>query len=272
MRATLRRIRTDLRQRRNLDLYATALVALVFLALTIVGADLPDDLRWSLLFAALGLLVLRAAIPAWGSAARGEVLLDRAAFARNPIDERLRRARQVWIFAPTGQNFLSHERCELIRKGPLALRDGDVRIVVLDNSDAEQFAVVARQLDRLFEYPLQQISDLLQQAHRRLSNMAGWKVHGTFEYRTLEFSPGFSIVAVDPSSRDGLLIVEFHGFRKDTAASRMHLELTNGQDHPWYEYWLGQFDAIWQEAARQPDAHPGPPAGLDPVAHGSNQS
>ncbi|HET8661507.1 MAG TPA: hypothetical protein VFM55_21235 [Micromonosporaceae bacterium] len=76
------RVLADLRHWRNLDLYATALAALVFTALTLVGADLSDDLRWSLVFAALGLLVLRVATATGGPATSEDVLLDRTAFGR----------------------------------------------------------------------------------------------------------------------------------------------------------------------------------------------
>ncbi|HET8684810.1 MAG TPA: hypothetical protein VFM54_23500 [Micromonosporaceae bacterium] len=172
------RVLADLRHWRNFDLYATALTALVFTALTLVGADLSDDLRWSLVFAALGLLVLRVATATVGAGTSEDILLDRTAFVTNPINERLRRARQVWIFAPTGENLLNHERCALLRKGPLSRPDGEVRIAVLDESDAAHFAVVVQQLDRLLEYPVQQVSDALRETHQRLANMAKWQVQG----------------------------------------------------------------------------------------------
>ncbi|MEU4569512.1 hypothetical protein [Micromonospora sp. NPDC023956] len=223
-------------------------MTLVVAALTMVGADLPDDVRWSVLFGALGLLVLRTAAATWTSGASDRVLLDRAAFLTDPINERLRLAREVLVFAPTGENLLNRERCEVLRSGPLSRQDGSVRVVVLGGSGTEDSAHVVRQLDELLEIPVQQAADSLRETHQRLASMARWQVPGSFAYRTISVSPGFSIVSVDPSRRDGFVIVEFHGFRSDTIASRMHLRLVRGQDDPWYDYWLEQFHAIWEAA------------------------
>ena len=62
---------------------------------------------------------------------------------------------------------------------------------------------------------------------------------------------GFSIVAVDPTSRNGRIIVEFHGFHNKATSSRMHIELTRHQSEPWYGYWTEQFQRIWDAAATQ---------------------
>ncbi|MFB9544317.1 hypothetical protein [Micromonospora sagamiensis] len=242
------RLLADVRHWRNLDLYTVALVTLVVAALTMVGADLPDDVRWSVLFGALGLLVLRTAAATWTAGSSDRVLLDRSAFLTDPVNERLRGAREVLVFAPTAENFLNRERCELLRTGPLARRDGSVRVVVLGQSETEDVSAVVRQLDLLLEIPVQQVADSLRETHQRLASMARWQVPGAFGYRTLPFSPGFSIVAVDPSGRDGFVVVEFHGFRSDTITSRMHLRLVRGRDDPWYDYWLEQFHAIWRSA------------------------
>jgi len=67
----------------------------------------------------------------------------------------------------------------------------------------------------------------------------------------LDFNPGFSLVAIDPGARNGLVIAEFHGFRSDVALARMHIELTPAS-RQWYGYWLEQFERIWC-AARIPD-------------------
>jgi hypothetical protein len=244
----LRQFLADIRHRRNIDLYATALVALVFVILLLVGADLSDDLRWSVVFAALAVLVLRNA-SATIRPALDEVLLDRTAYAKDPISSHLAEAGEVWIFAPTGVNFLTAERCEILRKGPLARRDGVVRIVVLDNTDDLPQTGVVHQLDQLLDFPVQQVADALREIHGRLRAMAGWQVSGRFECGTLSFSPGFSIVAVDPSKASGFVIVEFHGFRNETIAARMHIRLDRRDEIRWYRYWLEQFDAIWRASA-----------------------
>jgi hypothetical protein len=79
--------------------------------------------------------------------------------------------------------------------------------------------------------------------------MHAWKARGSFDYKLLNYNPGFSLVAVDPSSRNGQVIVEFHGFHNEATSSRMHIELTRQQSERWYTYWTEQFQRIWDAAA-----------------------
>lgn len=239
MRRRLRQIGEDLRHRRLLDLYTTTAVAFVFAALLLVGADLPDSVRWSLLFAAIGFLLLRIAL----ADHREERFLDRSAYDRRPITADLRTAKDVWIFAPVGTNFLTEERCTLLRRGPLAREDGSVRVVVLRPFDPGD--PISEQLDALLDHPLQSAASSLRETQARLKAMTEWQVNGTFGYGQIAFNPGFSIVAINPQSADGYANVEFHGFRNDAIGSRMHIHLTRA-DGQWYRYWLEQFEEIWR--------------------------
>ncbi|GAA4470825.1 hypothetical protein [Phytohabitans houttuyneae] len=241
MRGRFKQIVKDLRHRRFIDLYATTLVAFVFAALLLVGADLPETVRWSLLFAGLGFLLLRVAF----ANHREERFLDRSDYDRNPITGDLRAAKDVWIFAPVASNFLTEERCDILRQGPLAKGDGTVRIVVLKQFDPDD--PISEQLDALLDYPVQTAADSLRETRARLASMAQWTVTGTFAFGEIPFNPGFSIVAVNPHSAGGYANVEFHGFRNDAIRSRMHIHLTR-DDGPWYTYWLDQFEAIWRSA------------------------
>lgn len=55
MRELIRRIGRDLRQLRNIDAYAVALLAFVLAVLSVAGDILPGNSRWAVLFAGLGL-------------------------------------------------------------------------------------------------------------------------------------------------------------------------------------------------------------------------
>ncbi|WP_106131422.1 hypothetical protein [Pseudosporangium ferrugineum] len=239
MRRRVKQILTDIRHRRHIDLYASTLVVLVFSALLIVGADLPDSVRWSVLFAGLGFLLLRAAF----ANHRDDRFLDRSDYDRNPITDDLRNAKDVWIFAPVGSNFLTEERCDVLRRGPLAREGGSVRIVVLKQFDPGD--PISEQLDALLDFPVQTAAESLRDTRARLEAMAKWQVKGTFAYGEIDFNPGFSLVAVNPHVAGGYANVEFHAFRNDAIRSRMHIHLTR-DDGAWYVYWLEQFQAIWR--------------------------
>ena len=97
-----RRVGRDLRDRRFIDVYSVAIVAFVLALVSLIGYG-SSQLRWSVVLAALGLLVLRITIPeAAPEASVDELLQDRFAFDSVPLADRLRDAREVWIFAPAG--------------------------------------------------------------------------------------------------------------------------------------------------------------------------
>lgn len=248
MRGALRRVGRDLRNRRNVEAYAVVGLAFVFAVLSVIGDVLPESLRWAALFAGVGLLVYRVALPA-GSGSVGELLLDRTSFDDRPFVGLLRQAREVWVFAPSAANLLSQRTCDALRSTVLARADGIVRVVVLDPNRSEALRLASRQLDDAVDFPVQQLAPSLAATLQRLRLMSSWPTPGSLAYRLLDYNPGFSLVAVDPSRRDGMLIVEFHGFHNESTTSRMHIELRRSDSRHWYAHWIDQFDHIWQAAA-----------------------
>jgi hypothetical protein len=141
--------------------------------------------------------------------------------------------------------------------------EGIVRVMVLDPSAETAITLAARQLDDSTAFRTVELPPAVQATAARLELMATWPVAGTFEYRYMPFSPGFSIVAIDPHGKDGLLIVEFHGVHNESTASRMHIELTRTASERWYVYWRDQFEHLWQDA--RPPATPTTPASSEPA-------
>jgi hypothetical protein len=252
MHSGLRRIGRDLKQRRYFDAYSIALVAFLLAALSLVPELIPDTVRWAVLLAGVGVLVLRITIPDGSSSSMDDLLQDRLAFDRNPIADRLKSAAEVWIFAPTAVNLLSAANSELIRTGILSRPGGVVRVVVLDPANEIAVRLARRQLDESVDYPTQDVGETLRLTIKLLTVMRQWPVRGSFAFRLLDYSPGFSLVAIDPRSRDGRIIVEFHGFHNEATPSRMHIEISRQQSERWYAYWTEQFNQIWSAAADPP--------------------
>src|SRR5258708_14855436 len=248
-----RRIGRDLKQRRFVDAYTVAFVAFILAGVSRVTDIVPDQVRWAALLAGVGVLVLRITIPEPSSSTIDALLQDRFAFDTNPISDRLRNAREVWVFAPSGVNLLSAHNCEILRIGPLSRAGGVVKVVVLDPAQAVAVQLATRQLDDSLDYPVQDFTESLQTIMGLLRAMAAWQVNGSFEYRLLDYNPGFSLVAIDPSSRSGRIIVEFHGFHNEATSSRMHIEISRGQSDHWYSYWIDQFDRIWEATSLPTD-------------------
>ena len=240
-----RRVGRDLRDRRFIDVYS---VAFVLALVSLIGYG-SSQLRWSVVLAALGLLVLRISVPETApDASLDDLLRDRFAFDAVPLADRLRDAREVWIFAPSGVNLLTAHNCELLRGGPLSRSGGIVRVVVLDPSRDAAIDLATRQLDDSLDFPTQKFRASLEATIGKLEAITSWPVPGRFQYRLLAYNPGFSLVAIDPSSRGGRLIVEFHAFHNEATSSRMHLEITRKQSDRWYSYWSDQFERIWAAA------------------------
>ena len=128
-----------------------------------------------------------------------------------------------------------------------------MRVVVLDPSRETAVQLATRQLDDALDYPIQDFAACLQTTTSLLRSMAAWQVSGSFEYRFLDYNPGFSLVAIDPSSRTGRIIVEFHGFHNESTSSRMHIEITRNQSDHWYGYWTDQFNRIWEATSLSAD-------------------
>jgi hypothetical protein len=243
-----RRVARDLRDRRFIDVYSVAIVAFVLALVSLIGYG-SSQLRWSVVLAALGLLVLRISVPETApDASLDELLLDRFAFDAVPLADRFQDAREVWIFAPSGINLLTGHNCELLRAGPLSRSGGIVRVVVLDPSRDAAVDLATRQLDDALTHPTQQFPAALAASLGKLEAMARWPVAGSFQYRMVAYNPGFSLVAIDPGTRGGRVIVEFHAFHNEATSSRMHVEITRKQSDRWYTYWGDQFERIWAAA------------------------
>jgi hypothetical protein len=251
MRGALRRFGRDVKERRNLDAYVVAGVAFVFALLSVVGDSLSNGPRWAVLLAGVGLLVYRITIPEGSGGTVDDVLNDRSAFEDKPFPARLRAAREVWVFAPSAVNLLAPHHCDTIRTTVLANPVGAVRVVVLNPREEYAVRLAIRQLDDSLDHPFQVFRSSLEATINQLRRMAGRDIKGSFEYRLLDYNPGFSLVALDPGTKNGIVIVEFHGFHNEVTTSRMHIELTRSDSEHWYAYWLDQFDDIWQ-AARPP--------------------
>lgn len=249
IRPSWRRISHDLKNRRFVDAYSIGFVAFALAILSLVPDIVPDPLRWAAVLAGVGTLVLRITVPDSGTATIDELLNDRFSFDKTPFSARIENAAEVWIFAPTAINILSAHNCELLRGRILNRPDGILRVVVLDpaNSPAVQLAI--RQLDDSLDYPVQDFRDSLQATDRQLRAMSSWQVGGSFGYRFLDYNPGFSLVAIDPNTRNGRIIVEFHGFHNEATSSRMHIEISRQQSERWYTYWAEQFNRIWDAGA-----------------------
>lgn len=223
-------------------LEAYAIVALAFGAIVVglVTDELPPGLYNAATLACLGFLVLSTVRQ---RAAQGftiaDVLRDRDSY--EGFARLLDGASELCFYAPSGVNVLPQHLPDVKRwvKG-----GGRARIVVHD-PEAATAGSVRIQLDTN--------TDFLQDLERSLTALARHAEPGKLDYRLLPLNPGFSMVVINPGQRSGRVILELHGFQDPKVGDRMHIEIRRTESVPWFEYWAGRFEAIW-DAAREPDA------------------
>lgn len=243
----LRQIADDVVTGKYLETYAVALLALIFAILVLLGNDLPLNLQNAVLLSAVALLVYKS-IERRDEARvdLDQVLHDRQSFS--PFREFIKGGRELWVYGPSAVNVLTNAadiEKEILERG------GSLKVVLQDYTVRHSLDILRQQLDRL--------STLLEQDIQRslavLNGMKGqnWRV----DYRLLAFSPGFSLVIVDPDGRDGRLVVEFFGFNNDRISERMHIVIYRRQSQYWFEYWAKQFEQMWK-IAREPNVTEAP--------------
>lgn len=234
-------------QLRNIDAYVVSAIAICTAVLSVVGDIVPDNLRWAVLAAGMGLLVFRFTTSDGSGGAARSLLGDRHDLEELDLEDRLGRASALWLYAPSGVNFLSQERCDALRSGILARAGGEVRIIVMDPNAHPALELAGRQLDDAVDFVVQRLAPSLEIALARLERMTDWPVSGLLSFRLSHYNPGISLLIIDPRSRDGLAIVEIHGFHGESTSARMHLRIT-AADHPlWFGHWVDQFEHLWRE-------------------------
>jgi hypothetical protein len=227
-------------------------VAVALAVLSLIGDVVPEGLRWSVVLASLGLLVYRLTLV--DSEVDVEaVLRSRLAYEEVTFPSRLRGARTVWIFGPSAVNLLSGTAANELHRTVLSRADGLLRVLVLDPGATDAVALASRQLDDGLDHPAKPLAAGLADTLDLLTTIETWRKQGDFEYRLAPLNPGFSILAIDPKEKQGVIIVEFHGCHNESTESRMHIELGRRSSEHWYEYWIDQFEALWEMSRRQHD-------------------
>ncbi len=245
-----RRILTDIKNRRNIEVYvlsfAAFAVALVSVFADAVLASLGDNIVNSIILATLGLLVLNISTPKVQESSLDDYLDDRSNLGS--FEERIKGARKLYIYAPSAANILHGDNAEAIRKEILTRSDGELRVVIQNPDRADAVNILVDQLDRSVEFQVQHLPEELQRTLRQFKLIDSWNTPGTAELKLLDYSPGFSIVMLDPDRISGQVIVEMHGFQNESTRSRMHVIINKRDSERWFTYWYEQFENIWGRA------------------------
>ncbi len=236
LRRLFREIIDDILNGRHIETYFVTATGLVLIAVEFFG-DAPEDLQLTALLMGVTLLVFNLTRRNRSHIDLDSVLKDRQSLP--DFREYIKGAQELYIYAPSAVNVLARspdiER-EILERG------GKLRVVLQDLNAKNNIAILQDQLDhmaKLLEADIERSVTILEQLKER-----GWDV----EYRFLQYSPGFSLVLINPDGRDGRAIVEFFGISNDQITDRMHISIEREESTYWLEYWERQFNIIWDKA------------------------
>lgn len=245
MRRALQTIFEDILAFRNIEAYVTVLVALLVIILSLVQDEVPLDIQMAVLLAGVALLVLKSVTQQRREIDLDDVLQDRQDF--RPLREFIRGGRTLWVYGASAVNVV---RSADDIKSEILDRGGELRVLVQDPSQAASLAILQQQLDKIHDLPAD-----IQQVQDTLGRLARFSNQSKIEYRLLPYSPGFSMIVVDPDGRDGRLVIEFYGYSNAQIKERMHIEIRRDNSQHWFDYWKNQFEVMW-DSARPPAASP----------------
>ncbi len=230
-----KRIFADILSGKNIDAYVVTIIAVVLAVMGVLDDAIPDDWKLAAILAGIALLVFDTTRPDKGSVDLDAVLRDRQSFGA--FQDVVRGKRVLWVYGPSNINILRdspHIKREILDRG------GEVHVIIQDLNAPEGLEILSKQIDKTVD-----LKNSIMMSMDILNSMKKW---GNMEYRLLPFTPGFSLVVVDPDARDGKVIVEFFGFNNELITDRMHIEITRQESQYWFEYWARQFQEMWNAA------------------------
>ncbi|GIK30079.1 MAG: hypothetical protein IT298_05845 [Chloroflexi bacterium] len=240
------RIGRDLRARRNIESYLVTLVAGIIAVVGLIDDVVPDSVKTSVILGALGLLVFNMTRPAEGKASIEDYLHSRPELGSLP--DRLKGARKLWIYAPSAANVLAGPNLDAARQSVLSQRGGELRVIIQDPNKPQAVALLSEQLDKSVDFQHQHLPEEIANTLKKFATIGEWNTPGRFEGRLLPYSPGCSMVIIDPDKASGVAIIELYGWHLQSTSERMSIEIQQAASPRWFGYWVEQFEFMWGDA------------------------
>lgn len=233
---------------RSLDLYVTLVAAVTFGVLGLAG-NVSQEVITSGILAILALVavsLLRSRsqseqinqslteIKARPSADRFFSEVD----DRDDIREMISSSREVWLHGWTlGIHLVSY--ADEIRR---AVTNGlHIKILVIEpNSTAMTIAASEAE-----NHGADELSSNLEANLRRLAAPIEGTIVGKLEIKTLSYVPHNTVIASDPSTKHGKIVMRIATFRADHW-QRPTFTVTRQNDPGWYDFFKTQFDRKWE--------------------------
>lgn len=247
-----KRLVQDVKAGENIDVYIIFLLSLVLAVLGVVGVIqatiLSAGILATLSILAYSTLAIRHTLIDFkenlNTFYSGETVPFKSRRGNKPFRELIESTHTLWLY---GQSLLSlwppHADLllEKVNKG------GELRILVF-NPESARLPIVAEQVRRS---PESLKSDILKTLMECKDFSHEWTGIGRFEVRLTEGIPGYNMIICDPNQSNGELRVEFYGYHSNLN-DRPHIELYASRNRYWFDYYLGQYNELWESATPFP--------------------
>jgi len=250
MKAALKYLINDIKQGENIDIYITLFLSLTLAILGVIGiiqaSILSAGILATLSILTYSTLTTRRAVNDFSHVITSLQLQlvadiglkDRDAFG--PLKERMAGVSTVWLLGPSLVNIWppnDHIFFEKVRNG------GEIRLLI-SNPESSHLSILADQLKRHSDSLKADIKTTLHICRELIQGGLG---AGKFEVRLTEMIPGYSMVISDPSKPSGRVMVEYLGYHS-RLHERPHLELDVSKHRRWFDYYLDQYNELWNSA------------------------
>lgn len=237
---------TDIRNGENIDVYLIIVICAFVSVLGILG-----EVEYPVIAAAI-LLVLT--LLSYGtfktrkSLSRIEYSQGAQAFLKDrhalkSIPERIAGAYDIRFCGISLINILQ-QYGDYLREEVLPREGVHIQLLVIDPDCEEAVKVAARCTDRKPNRIKEEI-EISISIIKEIVNKGDY--NGTIEPRLMRLAPSYSMVLVDPKKSHGEILVEFIGYSPDPI-KRPHIMLTRRVDCPWYEYFLKQYENLYDRS------------------------
>jgi len=245
---TFRRIFADIGQLKNLDNYLVTGLAILFAVLGLVGDSISDDLKMSIILAALGILVFSLTKPEQEVKTLDTFLNDRTALPK--LSDSLQTTEELWIYAPSAANILRGDSLGIIKQNILDNPKGHLRVLLQNPHEKIAVDMLVEHLDKgVIEQNNQSMPEEISNTVRQLNALQNRENKGKLSYGILRYGLGFSVIIFNPNKATGYVILEIHGFLNQDTRSRMHIRIERSESEYWFNYWLTQMRDMWDSAS-----------------------
>jgi hypothetical protein len=249
----LRRVLDDLRRGENIDAYVTVLAAVALSVLNIAGvlpaSSLSGVILGVLALLAVGTLVTRARLEAMASGA------DRARLPEFPVrygpdyQAAVDTDGDLWLQGVSLTRTITGSVFALERR----LRLGHVVRVLLIQPDSRAAQLAEDRLGVPADYQRRRFQTESSLGH--LANLAE-QAGGRLEVRLTEQELGFGATVIRAGTSRAVIYVEYYAYRGIRDGLPLVITPADGR---WYDFHLGQIEALWEDATAWQPSNPNTP-------------